>query len=75
MRVIVLGEMMLSIHLQHDALAPREEEQKVHALARKREAMAQGFYDSGIIVKIDLRQEGRQRLGKNWSIDLEIRGG
>lgn len=53
---------MLSVHLQHDALASREKEQKVHPLSRKRQAMAQSLYDSGVIVKVDLRQERRSRL-------------
>ena len=38
--------MMLSVHLQHEALAPREEKQKIKAMARKRKAMAQRFYNS-----------------------------
>ena len=59
-RMAVLGEMMLSIHLQHDPLAAGEEQQEVHALPRKRKAMAQGFHDSGVIVKIDLRKERGQ---------------
>src|SRR5262249_16009647 len=52
----------------------RKEEQKVHALARKRKAMAQGLYDSGIIVKIDLRQERGQRRAKDGSVGLKVRG-
>ena len=63
---------MLSIHLQHDALAPGKEQQEVHALTRERKAMAQGFHDSGVKVKIDLRQKRGQRLTEDGSIDLEV---
>lgn len=38
---------MLSVHLQHDALASREEEQKVDPLSRKRQAVALGFSIAG----------------------------
>jgi len=73
-RMAVLREVMLSVHLQHDALAPGEEEQEVHALTREREATAQGFHNSGVIVKIDLRQERRQRLAEDRTIGLEVGG-
>jgi hypothetical protein len=72
--MIILREVVLSIYLQHDALAPREEEQEVHALTRERKAMTQGFYDSGVIVKIDLRQKRGQPLTEDGSIELEVGG-
>jgi hypothetical protein len=36
--------------------------------------MAQGFHNSGVIVKIDLRQKRRQRLAEDRPIGLEVRG-
>jgi hypothetical protein len=55
-------------------LAPWEEEQKVHPLTRKRKAMTQGFHDSWVIVKIDLRQKRGQRLAEDQSMGLEVGG-
>jgi len=73
-RMVVLREVVLSIHFQHDALASGKEQQEVHALTRKWKAMTQSFHDSGVIVKIDLRQERGQRLAEDGSIGLEVGG-
>ena len=47
---------------------------EVHALTRERKAMTQGFHDSGVIVKIDLRQKRGQPLTEDGSIKLEVGG-
>ena len=38
-------------------MASGKEEQEIHALPRQWQAMAQGLHNSGVIVKVDLRQE------------------
>jgi hypothetical protein len=73
-RMIVLREVVLPVHLQHDALTPGQEEQEVHALTRKWKAMPQCSDDSGVVVKIDLGQERRQRLAAGGPIGLEVGG-
>ncbi|MGH7100974.1 MAG: hypothetical protein ACREFJ_01150 [Acetobacteraceae bacterium] len=70
--MIILGEMVPPVDLQHDALASGQKQQEVHALTRKRQTMTQGFHDSGVVVEIDLGQQRGERLSQERSIGLEV---
>ena len=49
-----------------------KEQQEVHALPTKGEAMTRGLHDSGVIMKIDLRQKRGQRLAENGPVGIEV---
>ncbi|WP_018097595.1 hypothetical protein [Sinorhizobium meliloti] len=64
--------MLRPIDLIDDTLVVRQQKKKIHALAPKAGAMAQKLHSGGIVVEIDLRDEGREPVCELRSVEPEL---
>ena len=64
--------MLCSVDLDDDALVIRQQQEEIHALTRQPLAVAQELHYSRVIMKIDLRYNGRERIGELRPIEFEV---